>query len=71
LHRFISEENPSNHDLYKQKLLSAGASDAPRTYPPTQLEWSANKRSLPMALQAKFSDGKKIYFESIFFYYLN
>ncbi len=57
--RFISEENPSNNELCKRKLLAAGTADAPRTYPPTQLEWSANKCSIPMALQAKFSDGKK------------
>lgn len=55
---FISEENSSNNELGKRKLFAAGATDAPRTYPPTQLEWSANKRSIPMALQAEFSDGK-------------
>jgi len=58
-HRFISEENPSNNQLSKRKLVAAGAADAPRTYPPTQLEWCANKRSIPMALQAEFSDGNK------------
>jgi hypothetical protein len=67
-HRFISEENPAHNDICQRKLSAAGASDTPRTYPPTQLEWSANRRSLPMALQAKFSDSKKhsYSFESIF-----
>lgn len=54
--RFISEEDPLNNELGKRKLLAASAADAPRTYPPTQLEWTANKRSIPMALQAEFHD---------------
>ncbi|CAF1426007.1 unnamed protein product [Adineta ricciae] len=61
LYQFIFEENPTNSDLAKRKLLAAGGADAPRTYPPTQLEWAANKRSSPMALQAEFSD----HFEAI------
>ncbi|CAF1240131.1 unnamed protein product [Adineta ricciae] len=61
LYQFIFEENPANSDLAKRKLLAAGGADAPRTYPPTQLEWAANKRSSPMALQAEFSD----HFEAI------
>ena len=48
-----------NNELGKRKLLAAGSADAPRTYPPTQLEWTANKRSIPMALQAEFFDSKK------------
>ncbi|CAF1023237.1 unnamed protein product [Rotaria sordida] len=56
LFNFVSEENPSNNELGKRKLLAAGSTDAPRTYPPTQLEWSANKRLIPMALQAEFFD---------------
>ncbi|CAF2391956.1 unnamed protein product [Rotaria sp. Silwood2] len=60
LFNFISEENPSNTELGKRKLLAAGSADAPRTYPPIQLEWSANKRSIPMALQAQFFDNFEI-----------
>ncbi|CAF4590088.1 unnamed protein product, partial [Rotaria magnacalcarata] len=55
---FVSEENPSINELGKRKLLAAASTDASRTYPPTQLEWSANKRSVPMALQAEFYDSK-------------
>ncbi|CAF3639551.1 unnamed protein product [Adineta steineri] len=57
LYQFISEEKQINNDITKRKLLAAGIADAPRTYPPTQLEWAANKRSMSMALQTKFSDG--------------
>lgn len=55
--RFVSEENPSTNELGKRKLLAANSTDAARTYPPTQLEWCANQRSMPMALQAEFFDG--------------
>lgn len=55
---FISEEHLGNNDECKRKLSSAGLADAPRTYPPTQLEWSANQRSIPMALPAKFIDSE-------------
>ncbi|CAF4602738.1 unnamed protein product [Rotaria sp. Silwood1] len=60
LFNFVSGENPSNSEIGKRKLLAAGSADAPRTYPPTQLEWSANKRSIPMALQAAFFDNFEI-----------
>ncbi|CAM4880089.1 unnamed protein product [Rotaria socialis] len=56
LFKFVSEENPSINELGKRKLLAAASTDASRTYPSTQLEWSANKHSAPMALQAEFYD---------------
>lgn len=59
--RYVSDHAHDGYKAYCQhQLLQSSRIEAQltRTYPPTQLEWRANKKRANMALEAKFSDGK-------------
>lgn len=45
--------------MCQQKLLQAYSMDPPlaRTYPPTVMEWKANRKRVNMALEGRFPDG--------------
>ncbi|KAG1658544.1 putative ATP-dependent RNA helicase DDX5 [Nymphon striatum] len=62
--KYVSDHAYNGYKAYCQNQLLQSSRIEPqhsRTYPPTQLEWKANKKRANMALEAKFPDGESMY----------
>lgn len=66
--RYVSDHGYNGYaGLCQRKLLSSHkrSSGVARSFPPTDLEWRANRKKARMALEAEYPDGNEHILKSI------